>query len=137
MDACDPYFEHDADIGVCGRGGSVEAAFVNAARAVFAIQTDLTAVRATRRLEIRFTETDTELALVRWLNALLGESRERGLALSDFGLARDGDRWQGWAAGEPWHDGLPRGTEVKGATLSMLSVQHRAAGWEARCVVDL
>ena len=137
MDDRGQYFEHDADIGVCGRGGSVEAAFVNAARAVFAIQTDLDAVRATERLEIGFTEADTELALVRWLNALLGESRERGLALSDFGLAHDGDCWRGWAAGERWHASLPRGTEVKGATLCMLSVRHDAAGWEARCVVDL
>jgi SHS2 domain-containing protein len=30
-----------------------------------------------------------------------------------------------------------RGTEVKGATLTALSVRHDAQGWQARCVVDV
>ena len=35
------YFEHDADIGIIGRGTTVEQAFEAAAQAVFAIVTDL------------------------------------------------------------------------------------------------
>jgi len=131
------YFEHDADIGVCGRGVKLEDALVSAARAMFAIQADPDSIRPGERVVIQFEERDTELALVRWLNALLGASRERGLAFSDFGLAREGERWRGWAAGEPWHNAVVRGTEVKGATLTMLSVSQDAAGWEARCVVDV
>lgn len=131
------YFEHDADIGIIGRGSTVEEAFVSAARAMFAIQTDLDPLQSGERIELEFEESDAELALVRWLNALLAASRERGMAFRDFGLARAGDRWRGWARGERWRDGLVRGTEVKGATLTMLSVAHGAAGWEARCVVDV
>jgi SHS2 domain-containing protein len=32
---------------------------------------------------------------------------------------------------------MERGVEVKGATLTMLSVKQVEAGWEARCVVDV
>ena len=40
------YFEHDADIGVIGRGAILEEAFEGAVRATFAIMTDIEKVRA-------------------------------------------------------------------------------------------
>jgi SHS2 domain-containing protein len=137
MEAAHGYFEHDADIGIIGRGDTVEASFVGAAHAMFAIQSELDSVQPIEGIEIEFEEGDLDLALVRWLNALLAASRERGIVLYDFGLEREGERWRGWARGERWRAGLERGTEVKGATLTMLSVSQAAGGWEARCVVDV
>jgi SHS2 domain-containing protein len=133
----DAYFGHDADIGIIGRGASVEEAFETAAAAMFSIMTDLAGVRAARSVKIEFEEADTELALVTWLNALLGAARENGMVFATFHLERDGAVWRGSAAGENWRDGLERGVEVKGATLTMLSVKQAQAGWEARCVVDV
>lgn len=137
MQTADGYFEHDADMGIIGRGTTVEEAFVSAARAMFAIQTDLDSLQSREGIELDFEEDDMELALVRWLNALLAASRDRLMVFCEFGLAREGNHWLGWARGERWRDGLVRGTEVKGATLTMLSVAQGAAGWEARCVVDV
>ena len=137
MEVAYGYFEHDADVGILGRGTTVEEAFVSAARAMFAIQSELDSVLSLEGIEIDFEESDVELALVRWLNALLAASRERGIVLCEFGLAREGNHWLGRARGERWRGGLERGTEVKGATLTMLSVAQGAAGWEARCVVDV
>lgn len=131
------YFEHDADIGVVGRGATLEQAFEAAARATFAVMADLDAVRPLQSVGVEFEEADRELALVRWLNLLLGLARERGLVFSRFWIERDGTRWRGGAAGEPWRDDLERGVEVKGATLTMLRVVQSAEGWEARCVVDV
>jgi SHS2 domain-containing protein len=133
----DAYFGHDADIGIIGRGASVEEAFETAAAAMFSIMTDLAGVRAVRKVTIAFEEADTELALVTWLNALLGAARENGVVFATFHLERYGAVWRGSAAGESWRDGLERGVEVKGATLTMLSVTQAQAGWEARCVVDV
>ena len=130
-------FEHDADFGVAGRGSSVEEAFVAAAEAMFGIMIDPASVVARESVAFEFEEADVELALVTWLNALLAHARDRGLALGRFELAREGARWRGRAAGEPWRAGLERGTEVKGATLTMLSVRRTDGGWEARCVVDV
>jgi SHS2 domain-containing protein len=131
------YFDHDADVGVIGRGARPEDAFVGAARATFALVTRLEDVRPLEAIEVDFEEPDAELALVTWLNRLIAQSQARGLVLGEFALARDGDRWRGTARGEPWREGLERGVDVKGATLTMLSVKPAGDGWEARCVVDV
>jgi SHS2 domain-containing protein len=133
----DEYFDHDADVGVIGRGATVEEAFEAAARAMYALMTDIRAVREERSVPLEFEEADVELALVRWLNLLLGLSHEEGLIFGRFWLERDGVRWRGGASGEPWRPELERGVEVKGATLTMLQVRQSKEGWEARCVVDV
>jgi len=131
------YFDHDADVGVFGRGATIEQAFENAARATFALMWEPRDVAMQEEVEVRFEEADVELALATWMNALLGQAAARRLALADFALERDGDRWRGRAWGEPWRDDLPRGTGVKGATLTALSVRPVDGGFEARCVVDV
>ncbi len=131
------YFEHDADAGIVGRGVTLEEAFEAAASAMFAIMTDLTAVRGEQTVRFEFEEADVELALVRWLNVLLAAARENGMVFAEFRIERDGVLWRGSASGEKWRDDLERGVEVKGATLTMLAVMQSQSGWEARCVVDV
>jgi SHS2 domain-containing protein len=131
------YFEHGADIGVCGRGDTLEAALIAAALAVFAIMTNVDEVRPLARVALEFEESDPELALVVWLNLLLGEARAQHMAFGAFTLRREHSRWRGEAAGERWREGLMRGTEVKGATFTMLRCIDRDGHWEARCVVDV
>jgi len=131
------YFDHDADVGVYGRGARVEQALVAAAEATFDLMTGIDAVQPRERIEVEFDEADPEFALVIWINQLLGRAHERGMALGRFELERSGTRWKGAAWGEPWRDSLPRGVDVKGATLTALSVQCRDGVWDARCVVDV
>ena len=131
------YFEHGADIGISGRGDTLGEAFEAAASAMFAIMTDLGAVRRERMIPLTFEEADIELALVRWLNLLLAAARENGMVFAQFRLERDGVVWRGSASGESWRRELERGTEVKGATLTMLKVENRDGHWEACCVVDV
>jgi SHS2 domain-containing protein len=131
------YFDHDADMGIIGRGTLIEEAFENAATAVFAMMTNLGQVRLRESVVIEFEEADAELALVTWLNLLLGQARSRALIFGRFHLRRDGARWTGTAEGEPWRAGLERGVEVKGATLTGLAVTQQDGIWEARCVVDV
>ncbi len=131
------YFDHDADTGVIGRGATVQEAFVHAAEATFALMCDPLAVKPAERIELEFNEDDVELALVTWLNGLLAHAAERGLALGRFELIKEISHWRGTAWGEPWRADMERGTQVKGATLTALSVTPVGGGWEARCVVDL
>lgn len=131
------YFEHDADVGIIGRGSVLEEAFEAAAVAMFARMTDLATVRAEQSVRIDFEEADVELALVRWLNLLLGKAREHGLVFAKFRLERDGVVWRGLAGGEPWRAEHERGVEVKGATLTALAVKQTGENWEARCVIDV
>lgn len=131
------YFDHDADIGIEGHGNSLEAAFESAAEAMFAVMTDLSSIRPAQEVRVEFFETDQELALVVWLNRLLAAARENGLALCRFRLQREHGHWSGTAWGEPWQETFERGVEVKGATLTMLSVKQSNGSWKARCVIDV
>ncbi len=114
-----------------------EGAFEQAARAMFGLMADPGAVQPEETVQVTFQESDLELALVIWLNALLSEARQRGLVLTHFKLVRQGDRWMGEGRGQPWRDDLERGVEVKGATLTMLAVCPADGGGDARCVVDV
>lgn len=131
------YFEHDADIGVIGRGATLEEAFEGAAEGMFAIMVNAAQVRELVQFAFAFVEEDVELALVTWLNRLLAEARQRDLVLGRFQLKRANGQWQGTAWGAPWDANMERGTEVKGATLTMLRVEQIDGTWEARCVVDV
>lgn len=131
------YFEHGADIGVIGRGPTVEAAFEAAAAAMFAVMAPPRPLETEVELAVEFDEDDLELALVRWLNGLLAAAREAGAVPCRFSLRRDGTRWRGAAQAGRWRPDDERGTEVKGATLTALAVRHGPEGWEARCVVDV
>ncbi len=131
------YFEHDADIGIIGRGLSIEQSFEAAAHAVFAIITHIEEVQPVTVVTFEFEESDPELALVVWLNLLLGKARELGMVFSHFYIQRQGSYWHGKAAGEKWREELERGVEVKGATLTMLAVKQIGPIWESRCVVDV
>jgi SHS2 domain-containing protein len=130
-------FEHGADFGIFGRGTDAESAFCAAARAMCELVSDPARVEPRERIDFEFEESDIEIAFVRWLNLLLSHAADRGLALGRFALERSGDHWRGAAWGEPWREGLERGTGVKGATLTMLSVKHDGGVWDARCVVDV
>jgi SHS2 domain-containing protein len=131
------YFAHDADIGIVGRGPTIERAFEHAAQAMFEIMCGGEQLHPRVVVHVAFDEPDVELALVSWLNALLSQARTERLVLSRFQLRRDGDHWRGEGRGEPWSAAMERGVEVKGATLTELSVTQAADMWEARCVVDV
>jgi SHS2 domain-containing protein len=104
METTSDCFPHDADIGVIGRGPTLEAAFVGAATAVFAIMVDPAAVQPAQAIHVGFDEAEPELALVVWLNRLLAEARAHGLALSRFRLTHRDDQW----SGEAWGGALAR-----------------------------
>jgi SHS2 domain-containing protein len=131
------YFEHEADIGIIGRGPTLETAFVAAAQAMFAIMADPAEIQETLSVTVEFGEDDPEYALVTWLNRLLTEARVNGAVFSRFELEIEKEHYVGAAYGTPWNTALTRGTEVKGATLTALSAKETLEGWEARCVVDV
>lgn len=131
------YFEHDADMGIIGEGESVEKAFESAAEGMFAIMAETLPVPLESEIDFEFDEEDTEIAFVRWLNYLIAYSQSRSLILGKFELKRNGTIWYGKAWGVPWNKEIVRGVEVKGATLTMLSVECKGSIWKARCIVDV
>ncbi len=131
------YFDHDADMGIVGQGKTLEEAFISAAHAIFAIISDLTQISPKQSISVEFIEDDIELALVTWLNQLLAKARAENIVLCRFQLQHNDSTWRGQAWGEAWRPDLVPGVEVKGATLTMLSVTHTENTWQARCVIDM
>jgi len=131
------YFDHDADIGIIGRGATLEEAFESAAKAMFSIMAEELPQPLGTEVDFDFEEEDAEFALVRWLNGLIAHAQSRHIVLGRFELRRDGKAWHAKAWGVPWSGEIVRGVEVKGATLTMLSVKEKAGRWEARCIVDV
>lgn len=131
------YFDHDADIGIIGRGDSLEHSFENAAEAMFALMGDLSGVHPKKTITIEFEESDIELAFVTWLNLLIAKAQADYLIFSKFKIKKNNDHWKGEAEGEIWRDDIEHGIDVKGATLTMLSVKQVGSLWEAKCVVDV
>lgn len=131
------YFEHDADIGIIGRGESIEKAFESAAEAMFAIMAETLPELLESEIAFEFEEEDPEFAFVRWLNTLIAYAQSGSLILGKFEIKRKGALWYAKAWGTPWNKEIVRGIEVKGATLTMLSVEKQEGGWEARCIVDV
>jgi SHS2 domain-containing protein len=133
------YFEHQADMGVCGRGPTMEEAFSQAARAVFNLMVEVDQVRSQKQVFIRCRGNDQGELLVEWLNHLLAEADINGMVLGTFRVdSLSATHLAGDAWGEPLNPQRHRPkTEVKAATYAMLFVGREGGQYVARCVVDL
>ncbi len=132
------HFPHGADIGVRGRGETLAEAFANAAMAMTAVIADPAAVRAEEAVDIACEAPDVELLLVDWLNALVYEMATRRMLFSRFEVAIEGERLTARAFGETVDPARHRpAVEVKGATMTALSVRRDGDGFTAECVVDV
>jgi SHS2 domain-containing protein len=133
------HFEHGADIGVRGFGPSLAAAFVQAARALTAVVTDLDKVEAKTIVQICCSAPDNELLLADWLNALVYEMATRKMLFSRFEVRIENHDLSAKAWGEPVDVARHSpAVEIKGATYTALSVKQDISGqWIAQCVVDV
>jgi len=131
-------FEHEADIGIRGFGGTMEEAFGNAAAAMYSVMVRIDAVMPTQERTVTVDAPDEELLLVEWLNALLSLSDIEHMVFSKFDVRLEGTTLKGTAWGEPLdqvrHE--PK-VEIKGATYHMLKVNKEKDGFIAQCVVDV
>jgi SHS2 domain-containing protein len=133
------HFPHDADIGVCGIGPTLEAAFEQGALAMTAVMTDPAKIELKEAVQIGCDAPNAELLFVDWLNAIVFEMATRDMIFGAFKVTIDGNRLRGIATGEAIsvrrHSPA---VEIKGATLTELAVvEDRPGVWRAQCVVDV
>ena len=134
------HFDHDADIGICGKGPSVEGAFEQSAIALTAVVTE-EEVASRTAVEIVCEAPDLETLYLDWLNALVYEMAARGLLFSRFDISigqNGGYHLQATAWGESVDQARHSPVvEVKGATYTELSVKPLNGTWRAQCVLDV
>ena len=131
-------FEHGADIGIRGFGGTAAEAFENAAVALFSVMVNVHAVEPREKRTISATSPDHELLLIEWLNALLSLSDIEHMVFSKFKVKMEGASLTGTA----WSEKLDQerhepNVEIKGATYYMLKVTEADGRFVAQCVVDV
>lgn len=132
------HFPHGADIGVRGRGATLEEAFEQAARALTAVITT-EEVALKEELQVTCRAASRENLLVEWLNELVFQMATRDMLFGRFQVSLD-DRqlaarvWGELVDGAKHHPAV----EIKGATFTELKVEPRPGGrWLVQCVVDV
>jgi SHS2 domain-containing protein len=131
-------FEHKADMGIRGYGATLEEAFANGAKALFAVMIDIRSVNPKDAHEVKCSADDLETLFVEWLNRLLSIADSEGVVFSQFELEIRGNMVDGKALGERLDRERHRPmVEVKAATYHMLKVGESEGGFFAQCVVDV
>lgn len=133
------HFEHQADIGIRGKGRTPGEAFEQAATALIAVITPPARVAPRDAVGIECEAPDLEMLLADWLNAILREMSARRMVFSRFGVRIEGCRLEAMAWGEPLDVARHEpAVEVKGASYHELRVSREPdGGWIAQCVVDV
>ena len=133
------HYPHVADIGVRGIGPTAEAAFEQAALALTAVVADPQAVRPLERVVVTLEESDRELLLLEWLNAVVFEMAVRRMLFGRFAVRLDGAALRAELWGEPIDRARHApAVEVKGATVTDPRVEPRPDGtWIAQCILDV
>lgn len=131
-------FEHEADIGIRGFGGTLEEAFENAAAAMYSVMVNIDTVKPLEKRAVTASAPDRELLLVEWLNALLSLADIEHMVFSKFKVTMQRLSLSGTAWGEPLDQKRHEpAVEVKGATYHMLAVRKEGNRYLAQCVVDV
>jgi len=133
------HFQHQADIGVRGRGASLAEAFEQAALAMTAVIVEPGLVQPVECVELQASAVDREILLTEWLDAIIYEMATRRMLFGRFQVQIADTRLSARAWGEPIdrrrHQPV---VEIKGATFTELAVRQQPDGqWLAQCVVDV
>jgi len=132
-------FEVTADVGITARGPTVEDAFAQAARGMYAVMVELSGVRERESREVSVEAEDLEHLLERWLLELLFLTESERLLFGRFEVSlNDGCSLRGIAYGEvidpKWH---LLGPEVKAITRHQLAVRKIDGGCEVTVIFDI
>ena len=136
-----PYeqFDHDADLGLRVRGGTLADLFENAARGMIELMVDPATVRPERTVELRATGDDDEMLLVAWLSEVLFAFEVDHFAPAEVKMLQAGDGTaRGRLCGEVF-DGARHEARsaVKAVTYHNLEIRRGEGGFEVDIVFDV
>jgi SHS2 domain-containing protein len=133
-------FPHEADIGIRGKGKSLEEAFEEAAKAMFDVEVNIKKVKAENKVKISCEAENQEELFIEWLNSLLSQASLKNMVFSKFKVKFSKNKkikLNGEAWGEKLQEKHEPKNEIKGATYSQLKVYKSKGLWIAQCIVDV
>lgn len=131
------YFEHTADIGIIGKGKTIEEAFEQAAQAMFNVMVDIKKVKPTEKITIKADAEQLEQLFIEFLNELLAQKDIKHMVFSKFKVKINKLKLTAEVYGEKLQDKHNIKTEVKAATYSALKVEKDKNNYIVRCIVDV
>lgn len=132
------HFEHKADIGVRGVGGTMAESFEQAALAMISVVTDLSLIRTSTAINVSCSDADNDTLLYDWLNTLIYEMATRKMLFSKFEISISNGKLDATVYGETIDTQRHQpAVEIKGATFTELAVLNEQDRWIAQCVVDV
>lgn len=138
-------FEHGADVGIRGRGKTLEEAFSNVLKALASLLTENVFFESLKPEEEVFVEVSAEFLdelLVAYINRVLTYTFLEGLLFLEFkGKVEKQDKdyfLKGFIGGIQFdYQKFGYGVEVKGATFTLAKVEKENHWWIVQCVVDV
>lgn len=138
-------FEHGADIGIRGRGKSLEEAFSNLLKALALLLTEALSLETLEVKEILEIELSAEFLddlLVNYVNKVLTYTYLEGFLFLEFKgeIKKDNEKYvlKGVICGTKFDpQKLGYGVEVKGATYTLAKIEKEKDFWVVQCVVDV
>jgi len=137
------FSEHTADVVVEAWGETIEEAFEEAARGMYAVMTETELVRPEVEHCVEVAGFDLENLLYRWLEELLVATDSEGLVFSDFTVhaveKRGSDFYlRGCARGERFDRERHRSkTGVKAVTYHLMRICEEGGSWKVRYTLDI
>jgi tRNA nucleotidyltransferase (CCA-adding enzyme) len=137
------HLDHEADAGVRGIGKTLEEAFAEGARGMFALMIELDRVAPKDAVEIECHADSLETLFVAWLGELLLQRDLTGMVFSKFEIQIQEEDGKYLLHGRAWGEPLDperhgAKVEVKAATYSGLKSGRTSEGdYYVQCVVDL
>jgi SHS2 domain-containing protein len=131
--------EHTADLGITATGTTLNQAFEEVARGMFAIMTNdgLIENRVKKTVTIEGTG-DLELLVVDWLSELLYLRDVKGLVFGDFSVTVTEKGLSAIVQGEPYdRKKHGYGAEIKAVTYHMLEIQTHKKGVTINVLFDV
>jgi SHS2 domain-containing protein len=117
---------HTADIGIIAYGTDIKEAFINAAKGLFSLITELDDIKEVTHRDIILTSSDEESLLVEWLNELIYFFDADNIIFKRFEINQiNQTQLKARAYGEEVDNSkhaIKRG--VKAATYHMLKIEH-------------
>lgn len=130
--------DHTADVGIIAYGASIDAAFANAARALFSLITELEDIDEVLYRDVEVTADDQESLLVAWLNELIYLFDTENILFKEFRFSHlDNTHLKAVACGEKVDTNRHQlKTAVKAATYHMLNIDYDD-GWQVQVLFDI
>ncbi|MHA2307007.1 MAG: archease [Candidatus Hodarchaeales archaeon] len=133
------YFEHQADIGIRGKGNTLAEAFEQAALAMFEIMVETKGINPSESQPVEVTANDQDELLIAWLSELLFLKDVEGKVFSRFNVeSLNANMLSAKVYGEVIDVSKHKlKLEVKAATWTQLVIKTENNQYIAQCLVDV